>query len=139
MELQIDRKAIDRCRKLAAEIAAPVHAFIERHSTVSVELSVLRLLGVDGVDAQGVPVPNAVIDAIDRQELGSGAALAFGRALVKGGLEPLATGEQIASRTNSTGATADTISIANRAAIDYSVPAVTFTDTITYTVTPNYT
>src|SRR5438477_7095551 len=97
MELQIDRKAIDRCRKLAAEIAAPVHAFIERHSTVSVERSVLRWLGVDGVDAQGVPVPNAVIDAIDRQELGSGAALAFGRALVKGGLEPLATGEQIAS------------------------------------------
>jgi hypothetical protein len=51
----------------------------------------------------------------------------------------VAAGEQIASRANATGATADTINIANRVAIDYSVPAVTFTDTITYTVTPNYT
>jgi hypothetical protein len=51
----------------------------------------------------------------------------------------VAAGEQIASRTSSTGATADTISIANRVAIDYSLPAVTYSDTITYTVTPNYT
>jgi hypothetical protein len=49
------------------------------------------------------------------------------------------TGEQIASRTSATGATADAINIANRAAIDYSVPAVVYNDTITYTVTPNYT
>jgi hypothetical protein len=51
----------------------------------------------------------------------------------------VAAGEQIASRTNSTGATPDAINIANRAAIDYSVAAVVYTDTITYTVTPNYT
>jgi hypothetical protein len=49
------------------------------------------------------------------------------------------TGEQIASRAGSTGGTADTISIVNRAAIDYTVPSVVFTDTVTYTATPNYT
>ena len=48
-------------------------------------------------------------------------------------------GEQIASRANATGGTADTVTIANRVAIDYSAPAVVYTDTITYTVTPNYT
>jgi hypothetical protein len=48
-------------------------------------------------------------------------------------------GEQIASRAGSTGGTPDTITIANRVAIDYSVPAAVFTNTITYTVTPNYT
>jgi len=48
-------------------------------------------------------------------------------------------GEQIASRANATGGTADTITITNRVAINYAVPATTFTDTITYTVTPNYT
>ncbi len=48
-------------------------------------------------------------------------------------------GEQVASRASATGATADTITITNRVAIDYSTPAATFTDTITYTVTPNYT
>ena len=51
----------------------------------------------------------------------------------------VSTGEQIASRATATGGTADTITIANRATIDYSVPAVAYSDTITYTVTPNYT
>jgi hypothetical protein len=48
-------------------------------------------------------------------------------------------GEVIASRANATGGTADTIAITDRTAIDYSVQATTFTDTLTYTVTPNYT
>jgi hypothetical protein len=51
----------------------------------------------------------------------------------------LTAGEQVASRANPTGATADTISIINRVAIDYGAPAGDFTDTITYTMTPNYT
>ena len=50
----------------------------------------------------------------------------------------VSTGEQIASRTNATGATADTITIANRVSIDYGAQAGDYTDTITYTVTPNY-
>lgn len=48
-------------------------------------------------------------------------------------------GEVVATRASATGATADTIAITDRTAIDYSVQATTFTDTITYTVTPNYT
>jgi hypothetical protein len=50
----------------------------------------------------------------------------------------VSTGEQVASHAGSTGGTADTISIATRVAIDYSVQAAIYTDTITYTVTPNY-
>jgi len=113
VELQIDRKAIDRCRELAVEIASPVHAFIEQHSTVSVERSVLRLLGVDGVDADGVPVPNLIIDALDEPELARGAALAFGRVLAKTGLEPRVAGEQIA---NGMLALSDFASVATEAA-----------------------
>lgn len=48
-------------------------------------------------------------------------------------------GEVIATRSGSTGGTADTISIANRIAIDFSVATGVYTDTVTYTVTPNYT
>jgi hypothetical protein len=47
-------------------------------------------------------------------------------------------GEQIASRAGSTGGTADTITVSNRVAIDFTVPSVVYTDTLTYTVTPNY-
>lgn len=48
-------------------------------------------------------------------------------------------GEVVATHNSSTGGSADTITITNRVAINYTVPATTYTDTITYTVTPNYT
>ncbi|MEA2510373.1 MAG: hypothetical protein QOG21_2455 [Actinomycetota bacterium] len=51
----------------------------------------------------------------------------------------VAGGDQVASHATATGGTPDTITITNRVAIDFSVQATTFTDTITYTATPNYT
>jgi hypothetical protein len=49
-----------------------------------------------------------------------------------------AAGEQVASRSGPTGGSADTITITNRVAIDYSQSTGDYTDTIVYTVTPNY-
>ncbi|HEV3195787.1 MAG TPA: lysine 5,6-aminomutase subunit alpha, partial [Candidatus Cybelea sp.] len=80
MELNIDRERVDRCRELAAAIVAPVESFIAAHSTVSVERAVLRLLGVDGVTPQEVPVPNAILDTLPEDERRSGVAMAFGKA-----------------------------------------------------------
>ncbi len=97
MELTLDRRTVDRCRDLAAAIVAPVEEFIAGHSTAAVERSVLRLLGVDGVGGEEVPVPNLIVDALDADERGRGVALAFGRALAQTGLEPKALGERIAS------------------------------------------
>ena len=96
MELRIDRKIIGKCRELAAAIAAPVSAFIGAHSTVSVERSVLRLLGVDGVGADEVPVPNLIVDALSGAERARGVALAFGRGLAQTGLDPRALGDRLA-------------------------------------------
>src|SRR5579871_3698819 len=90
MELRIDRERVDRCRELAAAIVAPVEAFIASHSTVSVERAVLRLLGVDGVTADEVPLPNAIVDAIPSAECARGAALAYGKAVAETGLDPAA-------------------------------------------------
>jgi hypothetical protein len=47
-------------------------------------------------------------------------------------------GLQIAIHTTSTGATADTIAVTDHTAIDYATRTGTYTDTITYTCTPNY-
>jgi beta-lysine 5,6-aminomutase alpha subunit len=88
MELRIDPRSVERCRGLAAEIADPVESFIAAHSTVSVERAVLRLLGVDGVTAQEVPLPNAVVDSLPAGELAHGIALPFGKALAETGLSP---------------------------------------------------
>ena len=51
----------------------------------------------------------------------------------------VSTGEQIASRPGPTGGSPDTISITDRVAIDNTAPTGTYTDTITYTMTPSYT
>ena len=97
MELRIDTGAVGRCRELAEAIVAPVSEFIGRHSTVSVERSVVRLLGVDGVGSDEVPVPNLVVDALPQGARANGIALAFGRVLAQTGLEPRDAGEKIAS------------------------------------------
>ncbi|MDE2482735.1 MAG: D-lysine 5,6-aminomutase subunit alpha [bacterium] len=100
MELRIDHGVVDRCRALASAIAEPVGRFIAEHSTVAVERSVLRLLGVDGVGPDEIPIPNMIVDALSPQERARGAALAFGKALAETGLEPRALGEAIAAGTH---------------------------------------
>ncbi len=86
MELRIDLEAVHEARRLAAVIVEPIAAFIAGHSTVAVERSVVRLLGVDGVDADGVPLPNRLVDALS--DLGAGAARVLGAAVAETGLAP---------------------------------------------------
>jgi beta-lysine 5,6-aminomutase alpha subunit len=102
MELRLDRTLISDARRLATAIAQPVSSFIDAHSTVAVERSVLRLLGVDGVLADEAPVPNVVIERLGRDRLARGAARWLGalvaetgrtpddvaNALAEGGLDP---------------------------------------------------
>ncbi|MGC2131349.1 MAG: lysine 5,6-aminomutase subunit alpha, partial [Candidatus Aquilonibacter sp.] len=97
MELRIDRALVARCRELAAAITSPVSEFIAAHSTVSVERSVLRLLGVDGVGPDEIPVPNMILDALTPDERSRGVALWFGKALADTGLDPYALGEACAA------------------------------------------
>ena len=88
MELRIDSAAVDRCRAMAQAVVAPVEAFIAAHSTVAVERSVLRLLGVDGVGPDEIPLPNYVVDSLPIVGRQHGIALPFGRALAQTGLDP---------------------------------------------------
>ena len=73
-KLCLDEKRIDHGRRLAANIVAQVKNHIDAHTTISVERAVLRLIGIDGIDAAGVPLANVVVDGL-RQEglLGRGA------------------------------------------------------------------
>jgi beta-lysine 5,6-aminomutase alpha subunit len=97
MELHIDPRLVGAARELASAIADPVSNFISAHSTVSVERAVLRLLGVDGVGQDDVPLPNLLVDSLDEEQRARGAALAFGRVLAQTGLTPKEAGEQIGS------------------------------------------
>ena len=63
-KLNLDKKQILDCRMYAEQVAFDVQQFIDKHSTVSVERTVLRLLGIDGIDEFGVPLPNKIVDDI---------------------------------------------------------------------------
>ncbi len=95
MELRIDHETVARARRLAGKIVDPVGDFIARHSTVSVERAVARLCGVDGVDADGVPLPNRLVDALPARELGL--ARALGAALAETGRTPQQVAEAVAA------------------------------------------
>ena len=97
VELRIDTALVIRCRELAAAITSPVSDFIAAHSTVAVERSVLRLLGVDGVGPDEIPVPNLIVDALVHEDRARGVALSFAKALAETGLDPRALGEAIAA------------------------------------------
>lgn len=60
--LNLDQSLVNEARALAAHIAAPVIEYIEAHTTVAIERATLRLIGVDGVDEEGVPLPNRVVE-----------------------------------------------------------------------------
>ena len=97
-KLEIDIKKVDSCRKNALKIAKDVQKFILVHSTSSVERTVCRLFGVDGVDDIEVPYPNIVVDALtDYGILENGAADFFARAYLHKGLSAMETARLIST------------------------------------------
>jgi beta-lysine 5,6-aminomutase alpha subunit len=85
VSLGIDLQPVERARELAQAIVAPVQAYIEAHTTDSVERACLRLMGADGVDRDDVPIPNLVVNSL-RGRLDHGASRAYINALLTQGL-----------------------------------------------------
>ncbi len=83
-KLGLPEDRIARARELSQRIVQPVLDFIETHTTVTVERATLRLAGADGADADGVPVPNLVVDQL-KGRLEDGALLHYVNALVRSG------------------------------------------------------
>ena len=96
-KLNLDPKIVDSARTHAANIAHDMQKFIERHTTVSTERTILRLLGVDGVDDVDNPLPNVVVDQLkDKGALPTGAAYWIGNAMVQTGKTPQTIAEEMA-------------------------------------------
>jgi beta-lysine 5,6-aminomutase alpha subunit len=82
--IALDQALVGRCRSLASDIAGEVQGFIDAHTSCGVERTVLRALGVEGVDTQGTPLVNTLVDRLQRQGLlGRGAAFFLGREVLR--------------------------------------------------------
>jgi beta-lysine 5,6-aminomutase alpha subunit len=97
-DLHLDTALVSRCRELADQVTAQVLEFVQRHTTVSIERTVLRLHGLHDSGPRGVPLVNLAVDALhERNLLGRGAAYWMGWALRHGATDPLSVVEKITS------------------------------------------
>jgi beta-lysine 5,6-aminomutase alpha subunit len=89
--LNLDPAVVRQARELAERAGQPIVEMARTHSTVSVERAVLRLAGLRGADADGMPWVNRLVDAV-RQTVGleHGVALPAWDAVATGGYSDLA-------------------------------------------------
>ena len=97
-KLNLDFNVVERARQAAHIIAQDTQKFIDRHTTVAVERTIVRLLGVDGIDEIERPLPNVVVDNIKKGGgLAEGAAFWLGNAMVATGKSAQQIAEAIAA------------------------------------------
>ncbi len=95
-QIPINPQQVVRTKRLAKEIADQVQLFVDSHSSVSVERSVLRLYGVDGIDEHETPLPNRLVELLQQQgNLSAGISRPFASAMLKSKLDAQQTAEHI--------------------------------------------
>jgi beta-lysine 5,6-aminomutase alpha subunit len=97
-KLDLDQNVIDECREHAAVVAHDVMGRTAARTTTSVERTVARFLGIDGVDDMDAPLPNVVVSHVhERGGLGRGVAFWLGNAMIQLGRPPAEFAKDVAS------------------------------------------
>ena len=97
-KLGLDFTKVEYARGLAKKIADQVQEFVEQYTTVAVERTLSRLMGIDGVDENQVPLPNVVVDTLkEKGVLGEGVLFFIANAMIQTGLKPQEIAEQVAA------------------------------------------
>jgi beta-lysine 5,6-aminomutase alpha subunit len=97
-KLDLDPGVVAACRQAAKQIAEQVTGQIAGRTTLSVERSVTRLLGVDGADSLEAPLPNVLVDHVhERGGLGRGIAFWLGNAMLQTGRSPQEIAEAVSA------------------------------------------
>lgn len=95
-KLGLDFNRVDHARSLANGIATHVQKFVDNYTTVAVERTLCRLIGIDGVDENQVPLPNIVVDSLkEKGVLGEGVLFYIANAMAAHGLSPQEIAERV--------------------------------------------
>lgn len=98
-KLDLDWDLVKQARESSIKIVQDSQVFIDSHSTVSVERTICRLLGIDDIDEFGVPLPNVVVDYIkENGNLSLGVSKYIGNAMLETGLTPQEIAHKVASK-----------------------------------------
>ncbi len=97
-KLGLDFEKVESARSVAKKIAEDVQQFVDRYTTVAVERTLCRLIGIDGVDENAVPLPNVVVEEVrEKGTLGEGILFFIGNAMIETGLSPQQIAEKVAA------------------------------------------
>ena len=97
-KLGLDQGIVAECRAAAREIADGVSERIAGRTSVSVERTVTRMLGVDGADALEAPLPNVLVDHVHGAgALDRGIAHWVGNAMIQTGRSPQEVAEAVSA------------------------------------------
>ena len=97
-KLGIDFHKVQHARDTASHIANEVQAFVNNYTTVAVERTLCRLIAIDGVDENAVPLPNMLVDDLkEKGALDNGALFYIANAIIETGETPQEIAEKIAS------------------------------------------
>jgi beta-lysine 5,6-aminomutase alpha subunit len=95
-KLNLNYNLVEKARDIAKKIALDIQKFINMHSTTSIERTICRLLGIDGVDEFGVPLSNIVVNQGQKSGLlNNGIALYLGNAILHTNKSPQNIAEKI--------------------------------------------
>ncbi len=98
-KVNLDFSVVEKARNYARDIAADTQRFIEKHTSVTIERTCARLLGIDGIDDNGVPLPNVVVDSIKAANgLSLGLSVYLGNAIIQTGKTPQEIAESISKK-----------------------------------------
>ena len=91
-KLNLDQGKVALARELARRAGEPITRLAQTHSTVSIERAVLRMAGLDGADAEGMPWVNRLTGEVkDQVGLEHGVALPVWDAMLRDGYRDLRT------------------------------------------------
>ncbi|MDD8053806.1 MAG: lysine 5,6-aminomutase subunit alpha, partial [Thermotogota bacterium] len=96
LSITLNRDDVAEAKKTAKTIVDDVFHFINKHTTDTIERTVLRYFGVDGVDAGEAPLPNVVMDHLKKKGvLDTGSAYWISNACVATGKDPQTIAEAV--------------------------------------------
>jgi beta-lysine 5,6-aminomutase alpha subunit len=98
--LVVDPSIVASARSSAKVIATQVKQEVARYTTTTVQRATLRLIGVDGIDREGIPLANIVVEHLaERELLGHGALGPVLAAMLKYSLTAQQVAEAVAVGT----------------------------------------
>ncbi|OEF97266.1 D-lysine 5,6-aminomutase subunit alpha [Vulcanibacillus modesticaldus] len=86
-KLYLNQDLIEKARHSASVIADQINEFVDKRSTDTIERTLLRLMGIDGANSEGIPYVNLLVDHLKEQgNLDEGAVKWVCRAMITYGI-----------------------------------------------------